>query len=55
MRVNVEKLGMKSIITGATREAVEVKLKELLGFGARLDGEIELVDGMWTAVCDHLA
>ena len=53
MRVNVEKLGMKSIITGASREAVEVKLKELLGFGARLDSDIELVDGMWTAVCDH--
>ena len=53
MRVNVEKLGMKSIITAASREAVEVKLRELLGFGARLDGEIELVDGLWTAVCDH--
>jgi len=53
MRVNVEKLGMKSIITAASREALEVKLKELLGFGARLDGEIELVDGLWTAVCDH--
>ena len=52
MRVNVDKLGMKSIITGASREAVEVKLKELLGFGARLDGDIELVDGLWTAVCD---
>jgi adenylate/guanylate cyclase family protein len=51
-RVKVEKLGMKSIITAATREAVELKLAELLGFGARLDGEIELVDGIWTAVCD---
>src|SRR5438105_4795599 len=38
MRVNVEKLGMKSIITAPTREALEAKLKELLGFGARLDG-----------------
>jgi hypothetical protein len=55
MRVNVEKLGMKSIITGSSREAVEAKLKEFLNFGARLDGEIELVDGTWTAVCDHLA
>ena len=55
MRVNVEKLGMKSIITGASREAVEVKLKELLGFGARLDGEIELLDGLWTVVCDDPA
>jgi len=55
MRVNVEKLGMKSIITGASREAVEAKLKEFLNFGARLDRDIELVDGTWTAVCDHLA
>ena len=54
-RVNVEKLGMKRIITAPTREAVEAKLKELLGFGARLDGEIELVDGVWTAVCDEPA
>jgi class 3 adenylate cyclase len=53
VRVNVEKLGMKSIITASTREAVELKLRELLGFGARLDGEIELVDGLWTAVCDN--
>jgi hypothetical protein len=52
-RVKVEKLGMKSIITAATREAVELKLKELLGFGARLDGEIEEIDGVWTAVCDN--
>ncbi|MFN2646552.1 MAG: adenylate/guanylate cyclase domain-containing protein [Burkholderiales bacterium] len=52
-RVKVEKLGMKSIVTAATREAVELKLRELLGFGARLDGEIELVDGLWIAVCDH--
>ena len=52
-RVNVEKLGMKSIITASTREAVELKLKELLGFGARLHGEIEQIDGVWTAVCDN--
>jgi class 3 adenylate cyclase len=52
VRVNIEKLGMKTLITAATREAVELKVKELVGFGARLDGEIELVDGLWTAVCD---
>jgi len=53
VRVNVEKLGMKSIITASTREAVELKLKELLGFGARQDGEIEEIDGVWTVVCDN--
>ena len=52
VRVHVEKLGMKTIISATTREAVEVKVKELLGFGARLDREIEQVDGVWTAVCD---
>jgi class 3 adenylate cyclase len=49
----VEKLGMRSLVTGPTREAVELKVKELLAFGARLDQEIELVDGVWTAVCDN--
>ena len=44
---------MKSIITASTREAVELKLKELLGFGARVDREIEQIDGVWTAVCDN--
>jgi len=54
-RVSVEKLGMKTIVTAATREAVEAKVKELLEYGARLDQEIELVDGVWTAVCDNPA
>jgi hypothetical protein len=53
VRVKVEKLGMKTIITAPTREAVDLKLKELLSFGARLDGDVELIDGQWTAVCDH--
>jgi len=53
VRVNVENFGMKKMITAATREAVELKVKELVGFGARLDGEIEEIDGVWTAVCDN--
>src|SRR4051812_27117681 len=48
----VEKVGMKSLVTAPTREAVEVKVKELLQYGARLDQAVELVDGVWTAVCD---
>jgi len=48
----VEKFGMKSVVTGPTREAVELKVKELQQFGARLDQQVELVDGVWTAVCD---
>jgi len=53
VRVNVEDFGMKKMITAATREAVELKVKELVGFGARLDGEIQQIDGVWTAICDN--
>jgi phosphoglycolate phosphatase-like HAD superfamily hydrolase len=48
----VEKFGMKSIISGPTREAVEAKLRELRGFGAQVVQDIELIDGVWTAVCE---
>jgi hypothetical protein len=54
MRVNVEKLGLKSVVTGPTREAVEVRVKELLQYGARLAQDIECIDGVWTAVCESL-
>ena len=53
VRVKVEKLGMKTILTASTREALEAKLKELVAFGARVDQNIELVDGLWPAVCDE--
>ena len=53
VRVDVEKVGLKTIVSGPTREAVELKVKELLAFGARLDQDIELADGVWTAVCDN--
>jgi len=51
-RVNVEKLGMKTVVTAATREAVEAKVAELVEYGARIDQEIEEIDGAWTAVLD---
>jgi class 3 adenylate cyclase len=51
----VEKLGMKSIVTGPTREAVDAKVHELVEFGARLDQEAELIDGVWTAVLDDVS
>lgn len=51
-RVQVTKLGMKSIVTAATREAVEARVAELVGLGARLDQEVALIDGAWTAVVD---
>jgi hypothetical protein len=51
-RISVEKLGLKTIVSGPTREAVEAKVRELLQYGARLEQELELVDGVWTAVCE---
>jgi len=51
-RVSVEKLGLKTLVSGPTREAVEAKVRELLQFGARLEQELECVDGVWTAVCE---
>jgi len=50
--VKVDKLGMKTVVSAATREAVEAKVTELVEFGARLDQEIEQIDGVWTAVLD---
>lgn len=52
VRVSVEKLGMKSVVTASTREAVEARVKELLELGARVDQPIEEIDGVWTAVLD---
>jgi len=40
------------IITGPTREAVDEKVRDLVQFGAVLVSDIELNDGVWTAVCD---
>ena len=54
MRVSVEKLGLKTLVCGPTREAVEAKVRELLQYGARLDQEVECIDGVWTAVCDSV-
>jgi len=53
-RVSVEKLGLKTIVSGPTREAVEAKLRELLQYGARLEQELECIDGVWTAVCESV-
>ena len=55
VRVSVEKLGMKTVITAPTREAVDAKVAELQEFGARLAEEVEQIDGVWTAVLDDAA
>jgi class 3 adenylate cyclase len=51
-KASVEALGFTRIVTGASREAVEEKVREELEYGARLVEEIQLADGVWTAVCE---
>ena len=55
VRVSVEKLGMKSVVTASTREAVEARVAELIQLGARVDQPVEEIDGVWTAVLDDSA
>jgi class 3 adenylate cyclase len=50
--VVVEEAGLMRIVKGASRESVDAKAAELIGFGGRLVQPAELVDGVWTAVCD---
>jgi class 3 adenylate cyclase len=52
VRANVEQLGLKSMISGPTREVVVAKVQELVQFGARVVQEPECLDGVWTAVCE---
>ena len=54
VEAQVEALGFKHMITGETREAVELKLRDLVERGARLVQEPELADGVWTAVCENI-
>ena len=49
---SVQEFGFKRVISAPTREAVEVKVRELLEMGATLVQEVELADGVWTAVCE---
>ena len=54
VEAQVKALGFKHLITGETREAVELKLRDLVERGARLVQEPELADGVWTAVCEKI-
>jgi class 3 adenylate cyclase len=50
--VKVESFGLTRVITGASREAVSDKAAEFVSFGGKLISPAELIDGVWTAVCD---
>lgn len=50
--VKVEAFGLTRVITGQDREAVDDKAREFVAFGGKMVQPPELVDGVWTAVCD---
>ena len=52
LECKVESVGLKRVITGPSRQVVADKVADMVSFGAKLVGEIEEVDGRWTAVCD---
>jgi class 3 adenylate cyclase len=54
VEARVEALGFKRIITGPTKESVELKLRDLVGRGSTLVQPPELADGVWTAICEQL-
>jgi class 3 adenylate cyclase len=52
VQATVEAFGFKHVVSGPTREAVDLKLQDLLTRGAVLVREAELADGVWTAICE---
>ena len=54
VEARVEELGFTRMITGSTRESVELKVRDLVDRGAKLVQAPELADGVWTAVCEKV-
>jgi class 3 adenylate cyclase len=54
VEARVEEFGFKRVVTAPTREAVDLKVRDLVERGASLVQEAELADGMWTAVCEQI-
>ena len=50
--IKVDEFGLTRIISGRNHLAVADKVAEFVALGGRLRGEIEQIDGLWTAVCD---
>lgn len=50
--IKVEEFGLTRIISGKNHLAVADKVEEIVSLGGKLRGEIEQIDGVWTAVCD---
>jgi class 3 adenylate cyclase len=54
VEAKVEELGFKRIITGPTKEAVALKVQDLVELGSTVVQAPELADGVWTAVCERV-
>jgi class 3 adenylate cyclase len=52
IQATVEEFGFKRVISGPTREAVQMKVQDLIERGAVLVQETEFAEGVWTAVCE---
>ena len=52
VQATVEELGFKHVVSAPTREAVQLKVQDLLERGAVLVQDAEHADGVWTAVCE---
>jgi class 3 adenylate cyclase len=55
IEARVEEMGFKRVITGPTKEAVQLKVEELVERGSTLVQPAELDDGVWTAVCEKVS
>jgi class 3 adenylate cyclase len=50
--IKVEEFGLTRIVSGKNHLAVADKVAEIVSLGGKLRGDIEQIDGIWTAVCD---
>jgi class 3 adenylate cyclase len=50
--IKVEEFGLTRIVSGKNHLAVADKVAEIVALGGKLRGDIEQIDGVWTAVCD---
>jgi class 3 adenylate cyclase len=50
--IKVEEFGLTRIVSGRNHLAVADKVAEIVALGGKLRGDIEQIDGVWTAVCD---
>ena len=55
IEARVEEMGFTRVITGPTKEAVQLKVEDLLERGSTLVQAPELNDGVWTAVCEKMS